>query len=246
MSEFNVHRVQWTSDKVSRFWAYLTSTPHAERSYFSAMFAPRLVKTVRRWVPLQGRRVVDYGCGPGFLIEHLLRLGVRAEGIEFSAATADKARKRCEAYANFGGVTVARELPSPIEAGVVDVLFLVEVIEHLLGPQKDATLEEIRRLLKVGGFLVLTTPHAEDLERVSTLCPDCGGVFHPWQHMSSFDRSTLPALLQRHGISTVLCRVENFGARWSGRLLRQMRRLVSGASANDEDPHLLFIGRRVQ
>ncbi len=246
MSQFNVHRVQWTAEKVGRFWGYLTSTPHAERSYFSGMFGPRLIEVARRWVPLQAGRVVDYGCGPGFLIEHLLRLGVRAEGIEFSPDSAEKARKRCESFQTFGGVTVAHELPCAIETGTVDVLFMVEVIEHLLEPQKEATLREIQRLLRVGGFLVLTTPHREDLERVSTLCPDCGGVFHPWQHVSAFDRTTLPDLLQGYGMSTLLCRAENFGARRPGRLLRQLRRLVSGASANDDDPHLLFIGRRVQ
>lgn len=246
MSRFEIHLVQWTPEKISRFWAYLTSTPTAEGSYFSGLFGERILALTARYIPSSTKKIVDYGCGPGFLVEQLLRSGLPAEGLEFSNDSAQSARNRCQSYPTFGGVTHIRELPSPIQTGTVDVLFLVEVIEHLVSAQRDATLREIQRLLSVGGIFIVTTPHREDLRRVSTVCPDCGCVFHPWQHVDSFDARSLALLLSQYGFEQVACMPTNLGARWYGRALRAVRKFFLGDRALQNEPHLIYVGRRTE
>jgi len=244
MNSFQIHTVDWTPQKVSRFWSYLTSTPSAEQSYFSGFFGERILELTARYIPKNAKRILDYGCGPGFLMEHMLQRGFHAEGLEFSAVSAQNARVRCESYPSFGGIIHIPELPSPLPTGGIDAVFLIEVIEHLLPQQQDATLKEIQRMTRPGGVLVLSTPHREDLGRVSTICPDCGCVFHPWQHVDAFDANRLSDLLFKYGFECMTCMPTNLGAKWYSRLLRQFNRLCFGSRATEREPHLVYVGRR--
>lgn len=242
-SSFDIHRVKWDSEKIGRFWSYLTNTPHAERSYFSGLFGERIITVAEKHLALKEARILDYGCGPGLLLSRLLGRGFSASGLEFAETTVAKARKACEDYPSFAGITAANELPSTIPPKSIDVVFLVEVIEHLLPEDRHKTLQEIMRVLAPGGHLVLTTPHNEDLDRVETVCPDCGCVFHPWQHVESYSQESLIALLRRYRFEPRMCCATNLEARWSGRLLRKVRRFLHGRNAEAGEPHLIYIGR---
>lgn len=243
-ARFDIHEVRWTPETVRRFWSYFANCPHGDRAYFSSFFGEKITALARQYVPLSVGRVLDYGCGQGFMIERLLHSGIRVEGLEFSAESVENVRKRCGNHPLFGGITLSDRLPSPIESASVDVVFLIEVLEHLLPEQVGVTLEDVRRVLKVGGYLVLTTPHNEDLDRVKTVCPDCGCVFHPWQHVSSFTKASLSHLLRKHGIEVVVCKATNFERRWPGTALRFFRKLVIGSEIDGTEPHLAYIGKK--
>jgi SAM-dependent methyltransferase len=103
-----------------------------------------------------------------------------------------------------------RELGSEVLTGTLesirfpdqafDVVTLWEVIEHLSDPM--ITLQEIRRILRPGGQLVLSTPDAGSLAaRVS------GRRWLGWrkvpEHLYFFDRSNLDRLLTRAGFVPV-------------------------------------------
>ena len=245
---FAVHEVEWTPDRLRRFWAYFATSPHIERAYFSSHSGDAVIAFAARHAPLVGgARVLDYGCGPGFLLERLLRRGVNAEGLEFSSETLEKATARCGMYPAFAGITLAERLPSPLPSGSMDVVFLVEVIEHLLPVEVDATLADVARLLRPGGSLVLTTPHDEDIESSRTMCPDCGCVFHPWQHVGSYTTASLLPLLARHGIAPVVCRATTLGGTAAGRTVRRLlaglQRVLSRKPAANQ-PHLVCVGRK--
>jgi len=242
---FTPHEVAWTPEQVRRFWAYLSSSPQAGRAYFSSHSGDAIIAFAERYVPLAGRRVVDYGCGPGFLLERLLERGIRAEGLEFSPESVDQVRKRCGDHPLFGGITLAERLPSPIENQGVDVAFLVEVIEHLPSEELGKTLNDIRRILSVGGFLIATTPHNEDLEIVKTICPDCGCTFHPWQHVNSFTTAYMMNLLRDHGMQAVVCTATTFGGKGPSRFLRLLRQSFSKDRLLASEPHLIYIGRKI-
>lgn len=243
---FHPHEANWTRDRVRRFWAYLSNSPQAGRAYFSSHSGDAIIAFAERYVPLTGCRVLDYGCGPGFLLERLLRRGIRAEGLEFSPESADQVHKRCGDHPLFGGITLAPGVPSPIEDQSVDVAFLVEVIEHLPREQLVQTLEEVRRVLRVGGFLVATTPHNEDLEILKTICPDCGCIFHPWQHVNSFSREDLRALLGGYGMEEIVCTPTTFGVRWAGKALSRLRLMLGRLGITFTEPHLAYVGQRLR
>lgn len=244
MLKFALHEVEWTPEHVRRFWAYVSNSPQADRAYFSSHSGDAIIAFAQRHVPLQGVRVLDYGCGPGFLLERLLQRGIRAEGLEFSPESIDQVRKRCGDHPLFCGITLAERVPSPIADASVDVVFLVEVLEHLPAKALEETLGDIRRSLRRGGFLVATTPHNEDLEILKTICPDCGCIFHPWQHVNSFTTSLMTNLLQNHGMECVVCTGTTLGGGWPKKVLRLIRQTFSRNRQPVVEPHLIYIGRK--
>ncbi|HEX5707136.1 MAG TPA: methyltransferase domain-containing protein, partial [Pyrinomonadaceae bacterium] len=66
-------------------------------------------------------------------------------------------------------------------------------------------------LLKPGGIVMFTTPHAEDLEQSMTYCPFCEAEYHRVQHVRSFTPETMTELLESHGLEVLFCRGVDFG-----------------------------------
>lgn len=239
---FEPREIVWTPEYVRRFWSYLGQSAHAERAYFSSHSGDALVELVKKHVPLTpDMRILDFGCGPGFLVERLVSRGLTAEGLEFSDDSRRKTMARCERYPSFKGTTLADSLPSGLPAGTFNCVFLVEVIEHLLPQHIDDTFREIMRLLKPGGFIIVTTPHNEDLEAAKTMCPGCGLVFHPWQHVGSFTVPGLSAMLAGHGATKKYAAATTIGAAPLSGLARFARRLLGRTALA---PHLVYIGQK--
>lgn len=98
--------------------------------------------------------VLDVGCGDGFFMRRLARLGYRAIGIDVSELAIDLARRvlaahpHCEVHC------------TPIESFGPDAHYgLVtcgETLEHI--EDDRAFLHQIQRLMRPGGTLVLTVP----------------------------------------------------------------------------------------
>ena len=234
MSSFLPHDVEWTPEKVGRLWGYYSSSAAHAGSYFSSHSGAAIVEHVDRTVGLVGQRVLDFGCGRGDLLAHLLDRGVASAGLEFDEASAAESLRRFAGNALFEGVTVASTLPSSLAAGAFDRVLLVEVVEHLLDDQVAGTLAEIRRLLAPGGRVVATAPNAESLGAAMTRCPDCGGTFHIWQHQRSLDPGSLAELFERAGFLNVATSAVFWGRQPR---LRRLRRLGAPYA-----PHLLYVG----
>ena len=228
------HDVVWTPEKIAATWDFFSESLAGGGLYFSAHAGRWIVQRVDREVGLRGKRVLDFGCGRGDLLAQLYARGVAAKGYEISQ---DSARVTAVRFANeplFEGVAVS---PGELEDGAFDVVLLVEVIEHLLDEQIDPVLADARRLLAPGGRVVVTCPNAERLREESVRCPDCGGVFHRWQHLRSLDPASISALFEQRGFTTVSAKGVYFGLTpyavvrtW----LREQGRLPK--------PHLLYVG----
>jgi len=247
MGEYVPHAIVWTRERASRLWAYYGSQPGHEGLYFTAHSGGSVLRFVREHVPLDGRLVLDFGCGRGSLLKRLVAQGVACQGLEFSAASAREAEANVGAHPLFRGVVVTDTLPSSLAAASVDVVLLVEVIEHLLPDDIQPTLAEIRRVLRPGGHVVVTTPHDEDLSASMLHCPDCGSTFHRWQHVRSFQPAGLAALMKGAGFEEQVCTPLTFTMdtrRKAGivrGLLAAYLRLRHGPP---RPPHLAFVGRR--
>jgi SAM-dependent methyltransferase len=238
--EFRLHPIQWDRQKVGRFWSYVAGNSALEANYFGHVVGRSVIRVVRRHVALRGR-VVDYGCGSGMFMAHLFAAGVACEGVEFSTATSGALRERFAAQPLFSGVTVAEKLPTPLASDGADVVFFLETLEHLLPDEIKTAVGELHRLLKPGGHVVLTTPHAEDLYRNAVLCPDCGGVFHRWQHLSSFTQDGLRRLMEAASFQTVVCVTTQFSA--DSPLVRWLV-IAAKRALGKPLPSLLYIGRK--
>jgi ubiquinone/menaquinone biosynthesis C-methylase UbiE len=108
---------------------------------------------------LQGCRVLDVGCGPGTVTRQLARgFDIDAVGIDSSPKMIEVARDEAGAHAVFQ-VAPAEELP--FESASFDGVVMRWVVHHL---DRPTALAEIRRVLKPGGRLVVTTADPDAVE----------------------------------------------------------------------------------
>lgn len=208
-----------------------------DRLCFTGMVGRSLVAYLRsKGIRLRGR-VLDFGSGPGYLLEVLLEQGVACEGADFSD-TAVARLDRFRPNPLYRGGHVVRGLPTELDAGAYDVVFFVETIEHLIDEDLGPTIAELRRLLAPDGRLIVTTPNEEDLSSAEVVCPDCGCAFHPIQHVRSWSGASLATFMERSGFRTVSCEAFSLRPSWRRSVLgtwnMRLRKLHL--------PHLIYIG----
>jgi SAM-dependent methyltransferase len=116
----------------------------------------RIIRAELDRLPLApGARVLDAGCGSGRTLEDLGRYG-EVHGIELDPGAAEVARGR-----GCGEVRIGRLEELPWEDGYFDLITCLDVIEHT--PDDRATLRELRRVSRPGGFLLVTVPAYQGL-----------------------------------------------------------------------------------
>lgn len=103
---------------------------------------------------LKGMTILDVASGEGFGTYALSRVAKSITGIDLDQASV---RHAIEKYALDFRVGSAEHIP--IESATLDAVVSFETIEHL--PNPKIFLQEISRVLKSGGYLLLSTPNKE-------------------------------------------------------------------------------------
>ena len=136
-----------------------------------------------------GGALLDLGCGSGSFLRELRRdPRWRGVGCDLSrAALAQAAGQGLPVW--LGDLTAAR--------GPLDAATLWEVLEHL--PDPLAALRELRRLLRPGGLLLLSTPNAASLQ-AAAWGPWWAG-WDPPRHLHLFTPRTLARALVAAGFA---------------------------------------------
>ncbi|GGX86190.1 class I SAM-dependent methyltransferase [Streptomyces fructofermentans] len=142
--------------------------PHGLRDFYEdpavpvASGAPRSLRQARMLAAALGpatasgpRTVLDIGCGDGTAASTAAPLlaGHRIVGVDWSQDALRRAHTRLPA-------AVRGELTDgglPFRSASADAVLFSEVVEHLVDP--DAALDEIHRVLRPGGHLMLSTPN---------------------------------------------------------------------------------------
>lgn len=243
------HDIEWNDQQVSRLWNYYARTPHYSDQYFAKLFGRWLLSgaALPTREPLE---VLDFGCGPGFMWEHIRAVAPawRYTGLDFSPASVAATSARGAGQPGFRQAVLAREVPTQFDDAAFDIVLLVEVVEHLKDSYLEGTLKEAARLLKTGGVVVISTPNEEDLDRSRKFCPACGAVFHEWQHVRSWSAESLREALAVHGFREVRKVTTNFVEKgWSPVALatRGMRWVRTLTGRRRPAPHLLAVFQKV-
>ena len=238
---FVPHEMEWTPELTARFWDYYSSKNSKADTYFSNRRGDSLIDFARQMsVPLHTGLVLDYSCGPGFLLQKLVDHGIKCSGCDFSAESVDQANHLLENRTGFQGAKFVSGLPSPFEDGTFDVVFFVEVIEHLLDEHLAETLADLCRVVRPGGWVIITTPNDENLDAAKVICPESGCIFHPMQHVQSWTSQSLSATMSELGLETVFASpiflAEKTWASWlKGKAMKWTRMKL---------PHLAYLGRK--
>jgi SAM-dependent methyltransferase len=107
---------------------------------------------VRRYVPLEGARVLDIGCGLGAYVRRFLDFTPDAFGIDIDAP---RVIEGAEAGLQTLAISLSESLP--FADGVFDGVLLNEVIEHVNDDRE--TIREALRVTKPGGHVVIFAPN---------------------------------------------------------------------------------------
>jgi 2-polyprenyl-3-methyl-5-hydroxy-6-metoxy-1,4-benzoquinol methylase len=101
-----------------------------------------------------GWRVLEIGCSAGYYSRRLVARGARVFGMDLNTPLVAEAARACST-GNFCSAEASR---LPFVSATFDAVVMLEVIEHV--GEEPPVIEEIRRVLKPGGKLFLSTPHA--------------------------------------------------------------------------------------
>ena len=95
--------MKWTDESIAAFWERWSTSPATEGEYFTLEVGAGVGVFLAQAVRLRGARVLDFGCGPGFLIQHLLREGARVAGADASPHSVRRAAERYGGRAGWEG-----------------------------------------------------------------------------------------------------------------------------------------------
>ena len=169
---------------IKKFWE------EYEADFSGDVSSPEIVRLSKKYI---GNKVLDVGAGSGALISLIP-----------DAAGLDLAPKHPRMIK--GDIS-----DMPFGDEVFDTLFATEILEHLDDKTLNKGLDEICRVLRVGGHLIITVPYKEDLRQNMVVCPKCDAKFHRWGHMQVFDEKRMREMLEEKGFEIVVNKVLPLG-----------------------------------
>ncbi|MGD9696732.1 MAG: class I SAM-dependent methyltransferase [Thermoleophilia bacterium] len=193
------------------------------QAYYDKL-APRLVAVEKRNWHLQSRmsmileiidryagrdgRVLDVGCGTGFLLEQLAARGYSGVGVDLSPESVELARARLAELAV--GDRLRAEVGSAYEPpeGPFDLITLTDVLEHLEDPR--ASLRAAADRLAPGGLIVVNTPNRRSLPGARRWVAEHGASFITL-HLAPIDNWQTWTDLEGHGAAAGLVPVVRRG-----------------------------------
>nr|VFJ95595.1 MAG: 3-demethylubiquinone-9 3-methyltransferase [Candidatus Kentron sp. H]VFJ96401.1 MAG: 3-demethylubiquinone-9 3-methyltransferase [Candidatus Kentron sp. H]VFK02333.1 MAG: 3-demethylubiquinone-9 3-methyltransferase [Candidatus Kentron sp. H] len=117
---------------------------------------PLRLDYMERNAGLQGKRILDVGCGGGILAEGMVRRGAVVTGIDASEAQLRVARlHRIESGIEVDYRCITAEALAEQEPGVYDIVVCMEVLEHV--PNPAVTVVSCAKLVKPGGDCFFST-----------------------------------------------------------------------------------------
>jgi 2-polyprenyl-3-methyl-5-hydroxy-6-metoxy-1,4-benzoquinol methylase len=193
---------------------------------------------------LSNPRILDVGCGIGWLGNALLPFG-RVWATDLSEAAISEGRRRHPDVQFASGDFLTVDLP-----GTFDLVVSADSLINMY--DQPACIRRIAELLEPGGTFLLMTPNREVWRRRSTLRPLGRGQVQSWRSVEAYKNLLLPYFtieqvrtIYPGGDSGLLWWVENRYVRRGMGLLLGRRRWQSALEAAGLGMELVFVARRL-
>jgi SAM-dependent methyltransferase len=143
---------------------------------------------------LRGAVLMDVGCGAGSFLDVVKGMCRATIGIEPTPSLRQAARAKGHEVFPYG-----HDVP-PERSGTVDIAVAFSLVEHVDDPR--SLLQDIHRLLRPGGRLLVSTPNRRDW-LLEVLPDDYAQFFYRLVHTWYFDADALAALLRLAGFTEI-------------------------------------------
>ncbi len=148
---------------------------------------------------VKGQKILDIGCQNGMWCRQLRDIGHEPFGIDVQEDSVINAKKLHPDIPFIMG-NCQEELP--FADGELDIVWAGDVIEHICFT--DVFINEINRVLKVGGKVVLTTPVHGRIKNILISFSNFETHFYPeYPHVRFYTRKSLSGVLEKRGFSVV-------------------------------------------
>ncbi len=136
-------------------------------------------------------RILDFGCGCGRVTRRLASLPGEVRGSDFDGPAVEWCRRNLT-FASFTENEL--EPPLPFPSGDVDFVYAFSVLTHLPVPVQHAWVDELTRILRPGGLLLVSTHGRRYLERLSPAereSFECGEVVVRYEEVAGTNLCTV-------------------------------------------------------
>lgn len=176
-------------------------------------------------IATQGQVVVEAGASPGILTLLMQKLGYEVTALDLAPDipfTAKTEKNDKNLFKDFSIPVIKTDIsncPLPLKSGCADVVMMNETIEHFTEPPLFC-IKEISRVLKPGGYLILTTPNVASLSNRIKLLAGINvyteiDIYHKVSkyklHNREYTMKDLEYLAAEAGLKTVDKRCLNLG-----------------------------------
>jgi len=173
-------------------WGVFTGEEKPETARLKRGTSDRYLKRVMLY--RKSGKLLDIGSAFGYLMEVAGGHGFDVYGVELSHFSSTIAKKK------FGSKVFEGKLEdSRFPNAHFDVITMFDLIEHI--PQPLEFMREVRRIIKPGGFIAITTP---DTGSLSHKLLGYGGWFHfKFEHLGYFNGKSIEQLARCTGFALV-------------------------------------------
>ncbi|MBN2364985.1 MAG: class I SAM-dependent methyltransferase [Calditrichaeota bacterium] len=141
-------------------------------------------------------KILEIGSGGGFVVENFGKKKPFYIPLDIPVQNLRKIRNR-NSYPVSPCCGDAYKLP--FRSATFERVVMAEVLEHLAEPEK--VLQELRRILKPDGLLMLSVPYKEKISY--QICIHCNKPTPTHSHLHSFDKNSLSKLVVHNGFKPV-------------------------------------------
>ena len=150
--------------------------------------------------------VLDVGCSEGFVSSYLLEANF-VVGVDTSIESLLIAKQKTK-HSNIDFIR-ADAADLPFRECSFNKAAMLELLEHLPKEAQKKVCQEVDRILKRKGVIVLSVPYKEQITYIR--CVHCGKLTPLWGHLCSMDEEKVTNLLSSHYTLVACCHLPNVG-----------------------------------